>query len=116
MKFCSHCGKEIHEDAQVCMNCGCSVVENKVKTQSNVKKNNNGKYNPLKIISLIMFIVCLVALIGHTFAWFFDESYSQTYAEYFFGEECHISFGYFQYCYQYLFGTLLSLYLFFKNK
>ena len=41
MKFCSHCGKEIHEDAQVCMNCGCSVVENKVKTQSNVKKNNN---------------------------------------------------------------------------
>lgn len=25
MKFCSKCGKEIHEDAVICVHCGCSV-------------------------------------------------------------------------------------------
>ena len=25
-RFCSHCGKEIHEDAVVCVHCGCSVA------------------------------------------------------------------------------------------
>ena len=24
-KFCSHCGKEIHDDAVICVHCGCSV-------------------------------------------------------------------------------------------
>ena len=25
MKFCSHCGKELVDDAIVCTNCGCAV-------------------------------------------------------------------------------------------
>ncbi|MBO5883149.1 MAG: zinc-ribbon domain-containing protein [Clostridia bacterium] len=31
MKFCSHCGKEIVDEAIVCPHCGCSVVLNDVK-------------------------------------------------------------------------------------
>ncbi len=27
MKFCQHCGKEIVDEAVVCTNCGCSVVQ-----------------------------------------------------------------------------------------
>lgn len=26
MKFCSHCGKEIMDDAVICCNCGCAVA------------------------------------------------------------------------------------------
>ena len=25
MKFCQHCGKEIHDEAIICTSCGCSV-------------------------------------------------------------------------------------------
>ena len=25
MRFCSKCGKEIHEDAEICIHCGCRV-------------------------------------------------------------------------------------------
>ncbi len=28
MKFCQHCGKEVLDDAVICMNCGCSVTNN----------------------------------------------------------------------------------------
>lgn len=25
MKYCTHCGQQVHDDAVVCVNCGCSV-------------------------------------------------------------------------------------------
>ena len=28
MKYCSHCGKEIADEAVICINCGCSVKGN----------------------------------------------------------------------------------------
>ena len=27
MKYCSKCGKEVHEEAEICLNCGCRVKE-----------------------------------------------------------------------------------------
>lgn len=30
MKFCSKCGKEINEEAVICVHCGCSIAQNKV--------------------------------------------------------------------------------------
>lgn len=40
-KFCSNCGKEVNENAVICVNCGCSL-ENKLGNQSvNVTINNN---------------------------------------------------------------------------
>lgn len=29
MKFCSHCGKEVRDDAVMCVHCGCSLEEKK---------------------------------------------------------------------------------------
>ena len=26
MKYCSHCGKEVQDNAEICMNCGCNVA------------------------------------------------------------------------------------------
>ena len=37
MKFCSKCGKEIHEDAAICVHCGCAVAEAKPE----IKQDNN---------------------------------------------------------------------------
>ena len=33
MKYCSKCGKEIHDDAVMCIHCGCSVKGGAVSTQ-----------------------------------------------------------------------------------
>lgn len=27
MRFCSHCGKEVNDSAEICMNCGCMVED-----------------------------------------------------------------------------------------
>ena len=32
MKFCSHCGNQVTDNAEICMNCGCSVQEKFVVT------------------------------------------------------------------------------------
>ena len=33
MKFCSRCGKEIHDDAVICVHCGCSTGNANVQKQ-----------------------------------------------------------------------------------
>lgn len=35
MKYCSHCGKEIMDEAVVCVNCGCAVVVETPKKTGN---------------------------------------------------------------------------------
>ena len=37
MKFCSKCGKEIMEEAVICVHCGCEV-ENRMQTSNNAKE------------------------------------------------------------------------------
>lgn len=39
MKFCSHCGKEVADDATVCMNCGCGV-NSEAATEKSQKPEN----------------------------------------------------------------------------
>jgi TM2 domain-containing membrane protein YozV len=43
--FCNKCGKEVHDEAVVCVGCGCSVK------QSTVPKNDRG---------LITLVLCLM--------------------------------------------------------
>ena len=38
MKFCSKCGKEVREDAEICINCGCRVKNESLITITDVKK------------------------------------------------------------------------------
>lgn len=59
-KFCTHCGNEVNEDADVCIKCGCWV-----------KKNTSAPANEEKAkVSLILGIIGIVsawlfALVGH---------------------------------------------------
>lgn len=55
MKYCSKCGKEINENAVICVHCGCSVEE----TKSNYVKDSK----KLNVLALIGFIVSLASLL-----------------------------------------------------
>ena len=48
MKFCSKCGKEIHDEAVVCTGCGCSI-------------ESNQEYSGLATAALIFSIIGCVA-------------------------------------------------------
>lgn len=54
MKFCSKCGKEVHEDAVICPSCGCSLETEK-------KKITNGGNDGLAIASKIFLILGCIA-------------------------------------------------------
>ena len=34
MKYCSHCGKEINDEAVVCVHCGCAVSDPGIHNKS----------------------------------------------------------------------------------
>lgn len=52
MKYCTHCGKEVNENAEICMNCGCRVAPKAVPAKQ--LKTNRGllKYILLSMITL----------------------------------------------------------------
>lgn len=63
--FCPHCGKEIENDTEICMNCGCPVTTEKT-TQT---KSNNGcligcivTFLILSVLGIVFFI--LLGVIG----------------------------------------------------
>lgn len=50
MKYCSHCGAEIEDEAAICVHCGCATNDNKPKAAN----NNMGK-----IALIFMIIGCI---------------------------------------------------------
>ena len=52
MKYCSHCGKEIIDEAIVCPNCGCSVHPK--KTEADI---------PSTGLNVLAFLIPIVGLI-----------------------------------------------------
>lgn len=55
MKFCVHCGNEIHDDAVICVKCG-RQIEN--KTQSN-KQLNNEDDTIITVVKVFLIIGCI---------------------------------------------------------
>lgn len=51
MKYCSHCGAEIEDDAVICVSCGCATNDGKAKSSNN---NNIGK-----VALIFMIIGCI---------------------------------------------------------
>lgn len=57
MKFCQHCGAEIHDEAVICVKCGCSV--------ETVQPKSNSSSSLLNIAKVFMIISCvLLPVIG----------------------------------------------------
>lgn len=69
MKYCSHCGNEIMDDAVVCVKCGCSTTPNNqfVSTPPNFIQQLSDRVKINGIIWLIIGI--LQALLGLTINW-----------------------------------------------
>lgn len=59
--FCSKCGKEVNDDAVVCINCGCAVNSGKTTQIAAQEDIPNGGLNILgfliPVVGLIMFCV-----------------------------------------------------------
>lgn len=57
-KFCSNCGKEVNDNAVICVNCGCSLDKqnNANSTNVNVTINNTGGVSPKS--RLVAFLLC----------------------------------------------------------
>lgn len=60
-KFCSNCGKELDEKADICLNCG--VLINKEVNRNNSSNVNNGKKKGLPTWAIVLIIVGSIILI-----------------------------------------------------
>ena len=60
MKYCARCGKELHDDAVVCIGCGCPVDDIRMPRQV----DNSDSWNTLSIVGFILsFFTTIVGLI-----------------------------------------------------
>lgn len=60
MKYCSHCGSEVVDDAVVCPKCGCAIEG----ANNPAPKTNSGSASGLSIAGLVLaFFIPLVGLI-----------------------------------------------------
>lgn len=58
MKYCSHCGKEVAEDATICFNCGCAVnSEIALSTTQKSEKTRPIVAFVLSIVSAFLIVV-----------------------------------------------------------
>lgn len=55
-KFCSNCGKEVNENAVICVSCGCSLDKQSNGTNVNVTINNASGVSPKS--RLVAFLLC----------------------------------------------------------
>lgn len=53
MKYCSHCGAELHDEAVVCVKCGCSVASKQLE-------NPNESTTPYVVLGFFVPIVGLI--------------------------------------------------------
>lgn len=59
MKFCSHCGAEINDDAVICMNCGCQVDGADTQEQDpGVAKTNQNLGTAAKVFYILTMVAC----------------------------------------------------------
>lgn len=54
MKYCSHCGNELHEEAVICVKCGCSV-EKPLPAAKSLRKDDT----LATVIKVFLIISCI---------------------------------------------------------
>ena len=65
MKFCSHCGKELMDEAVICPGCGCPVQSDKtgeLSKESDENKIQRKKKNKKIAITIIATLLCVALL------------------------------------------------------
>lgn len=61
MKYCSKCGKELMDEAVICVNCGCAVVNEQTANQTAVQnRESSGTANCALVFSFLCPIVGLI--------------------------------------------------------
>ncbi len=80
-KFCSNCGAELKENADICLSCGTFI------SKSNVSRNNRISDNTKTKSSLLAFIASIFASVGlmlllWSFAWMYVSSSGYVYPGY----------------------------------
>lgn len=55
MKYCTHCGAQINDEAMICMNCGCSTKANEISHYTVSRKDETSE----TIIKVFLIIGCL---------------------------------------------------------
>lgn len=64
MKFCSKCGNQIHDEAVICVHCGCSVESAKKETRTDSNEYNRlmtfvNEAKTIHILGIISIVLCL---------------------------------------------------------
>ena len=76
MKFCQKCGKELHDDAVICIGCGCAVPSS--QSQSTTQAPNTGSQQPATnstiysydtTINTMSIISIILGAVGIPLAW-----------------------------------------------
>ena len=75
MKFCTHCGKELMDDAVICLGCGCPVENNSSNLSQIYVKNG---YDPVRVLSqrvktngIVWLVIGVLQILGGIFInWF----------------------------------------------
>ena len=68
MKFCTVCGKELHDEAVVCMNCGCPAP-NVAAPKAEPRVLITPKANESKVLPVFNFVFNLNALLANIMLW-----------------------------------------------
>ncbi len=122
--FCQHCGKELSQYADVCLNCGAFVSE--IVKKKNVSKTDPSSpvYNVINIAVFVLSIIeslilSIFSAIGETFFIYSDIYYTRK------GNEAHLGHSYIDFRYTAIFVSsivvistllLVSLTLYGKTK
>ncbi len=75
MKYCTHCGKELLDEAVVCVGCGCSVSGQNTKTTNNQLIDGTALLNKLSqrlnTNGIIWLVIGILQILGGIFInWF----------------------------------------------
>lgn len=62
-KYCANCGKELDENADICLGCGVLVNKENKKTMNNVNSGGNVKKKGLPVWAIVLIIVGCVILL-----------------------------------------------------
>ena len=53
MKYCSHCGAEVKDEAVICVHCGCTIEGAKLPNLNQESKSNSTMHTFIKILMII---------------------------------------------------------------